>query len=339
MSIENEKTSVLVEHNCWLNPNALSVLLGGRDYRLAEFRDNEANLLYYVDRDQFTKLWNMDFCFVKPHEEEEPGVFREISTVDKLFSNMTTQQKDYVLQTVEMDYVRSTLYQLPEHTINWAVRRVQQSAFNQRYGAQPKEQPFMLPNIMTTKAAFYPMHNLPKEERKPDTCHELSKEHFGIHPLLHDPQHIQPEVWESVYKNIRNKEFYPTQFIAYKHYGVLSEDKKAFLDSDISARMRKNPKLFKDSDWLPTQDMWMIFALQPYSLNYMTCAVDMHAAKTILGELEKEFIQPHYESDGRLRMVDDTLSKLPGTDPSNYKSFSDETITRYYSQLYGRSPS
>lgn len=326
MSYIDEPTQVLVERNCWFYPNAFSLLLGGQSYELPSFRREGGELLYEAAYDDKINAWNMKTRFCEPGGAKV-GYFRPMSKQQPLFTNLSTVQKDQILHAVQSDHVRTIMYHVPE-MCDPMMEFLKNSAYPQRYMHGKSEQSFVVPKVMTTRAALFPLHKIPKERRTRSAAEEFSKSYFEKDVNDMTPSFISPAVWSKIKPTISN-EFYPTQFMAIHHVGAQLSDRNVVIDDSLIKQFQSNKHALEQKDFMLDRDVWTMWALQPYNLKQICTVFDLRSAKLMLKNFEEEFIDDFYGMDDRLEDVDARLSTIKGSDPTHFSKFSDEGIATY----------
>lgn len=328
MSDKEQKTKIEVGRQSWFHPNALSLVLGGCTYDMAHFRENKSSLLYEAEnscKGYAGDNWRLNAQFVRhggadivPISEQRNGVM----------TNMNTAQKDHVLRTIEADYLQTTFYQFggsKKHR-GMLLARMHQRLSDHSYQDGSAVQAAMMPKIMTTNAAYFPLKYVPEQDRTLVKSDAYREDYFEVNPIIHQLRYLPEIQWQDFYKDLQNG-FYPTQFVALHRYGVCDETRHVFLGDHGVTRFQKDPS--KLNAPIFPQDMWMVMAVEPYRLRYLACALDICTTRDLLGNLEAEFINRYYDEDSRLRELDAMMQEIPGSKPAHYSHFSDKNIARY----------
>lgn len=331
MSNQKESRHAFVDHRAWLHPNALSLMLGGCRFPMMTANKEMCSLLYTAEEDPdhkhaASKTWRIAAQFhMRP-----PRDYVTASEKAYIFQNLSTEQKNYVLHTINTSHVRSLVYASPK-IAHKAVGQLSASVFQNNFSDIQGTHKLLPPMFMTTKQTFFPIHEIEKEERDFETVMERRADYFEVNPLIHKVRHMQENTWDTIYPSVSDGPFYPTQFVAFKHWGVVGKD-EVFLKDRMVQRYQDDPQSFRNNDFMMPQDVWMIMAVQPYNFKYLSCAADMRSARTMLKHLEAEFISPYFREDKRMREVEDIMALVPESDPSHYSNF-DSDIVRDYNRI------
>lgn len=313
----------------WSQPAALTTVLGsanidpGLTSQLPDF-------LFHTRHDDDDEVWQLWSRVFSADSLDNQGCAVPLDNARLIASNMTENQKDIFLYSLRDDALKATLYAEPE-SLNSIIRTQKAKTYKPSAHFSP-------PKILTTKQVFIP------PDKKRTHQHPSSDELFSYtekNISRHKNRYISDEYWQVLRATLSHHDdmVYPTQFIALHTLALCDAEGMMHGGNDAAYYFNRQKKPELDSkDILLPQDIWRIYALEPYQAKILAVDSSLTNVKIFLMQLEAEFINPYYNTDKVLDWTENKLSNaLKNYHPAHHAHLSLHQA-KSYDDLINRKP-